>query len=68
MSLYAIMFINYFYEDYLLVYPKHFIKRLVSLLMASKYLEYTFKDYYHSIDSVLLKMIFSILWPFKSLL
>ncbi|WP_073246298.1 glycosyltransferase family 2 protein [Maribacter aquivivus] len=68
MGLYAIMFMNYFYEDYLLVYPKHFIKRLVSLLMASKYLKYTFKDYYQSIDSVILKIIFSVLWPFKSFL
>ncbi|MDP2527931.1 glycosyltransferase family 2 protein [Maribacter dokdonensis] len=68
MGLYAIMFMNYFYKDYLLVYPKHFFKRLISLLMASKFLKYTFSDYFRSIDSLLLRMIFTILWPFKSFL
>lgn len=68
MGLYGLMFINYFYGKYLFKYPKHFIKRLVSLLMASKYLDFNFKNYYNSIDSMLLKLVFVILWPFRNIL
>lgn len=68
MAVYAIAFINWFHEKHLKTAMKHFLMRVYSLLKASKHLEFSFTDYYYSIDSYMLKVVFTISWPFRRLL
>ena len=68
MCLYGLLFINYFYSDYFLKASKHFVKRTISVLISSKYLEFKLTDYLSSIDSWLVKIVFLLLWPFRRFL
>ena len=67
MTIYSILFLNFFYLKHLFKIPIPFIKRTLSILLASNYLDYRGKTYYNSIDSKLLKIIFMILWPFRKI-
>ena len=59
---------NWFFSTYFFKTPKMFLKNLYVLLRASKYLNYTFRDYINSIDSSLIKILIAILWPFRRLM
>lgn len=67
MAIYSILFLNYFHRDYLLRIPKVFIRRLVSILKASNYLEYTMSTYFNSIESRIMKLLFLVLWPLRKI-
>ena len=65
MAIYSLSILNWFYKDYLMTYPKAFIKRVYTLLRAAHFLKFNLNDYLNAIDSVLLKLIFITGWPFK---
>ncbi len=68
MAIYSLSILNWFYKDYLIKYPKLFIKRVYTLLRASQYLEFRLSDYQQAIQSKRLKTLFTLGWPFKKLL
>lgn len=68
MALYGIQFINYFYKDYFLKVPQHFLKRTYSILKSAKYLDFNLKNYLVSIRPLFLKLIFIMVWPIKKYL
>ncbi|EGV45057.1 glycosyltransferase family 2 protein [Bizionia argentinensis JUB59] len=68
MALYSICILNWHYMDYITKEPKLFIKRILTLSRAAYYLELQLSAYLKSIDSLLLKLLFIMVWPFKSLL
>ena len=68
MAVFAIAFVNWFHEKHLRKAFKHFLMRLYSLLKASNYLEFSFKEYVSSIDNNLLKVVFAVSWPFRKVM
>ena len=67
MAIYSLAIINWFYKSHLFRVPSLFLKRIFTLLRAANYLDYSFNQYWHSIDSFLLKLLFLIGWPFKKI-
>lgn len=68
MTLYSLSILNWFHNDYFKTKPKEFIKRIYTLLRASRYLNFKFTDYMNAIDSKFLKLIVALGWPIKGLL
>ncbi len=66
-AIYGIFFLNTFYKNHLYRMPKEFLKRLVSVLMASLELDYRKDAYVKAIDSRLFKLMVQILWPFREM-
>lgn len=64
-AIYSLFFINTFYKDYLFKVPKQFVKRVVSLLVASRYYKFSRKSYLTSINSDILRILAWFLWPFR---
>jgi len=67
MAIYSLCVINWFYNEYFIKHPKHFIKRVYTLLRAAQYLEFNLKDYTNAIESKMLKVLFILGWPLKRL-
>lgn len=67
MSLYGILFINYFFKDYFYKAPKQFVKRALSVLFSSKYQDFKLNDYLRAIDPWLMKLFIFIFWPVRKL-
>ncbi|SEL72152.1 Glycosyltransferase involved in cell wall bisynthesis [Maribacter orientalis] len=65
MAIYSLLFINYFQKNHIVRYPKPFFKRLVSIVIASCYLEFSLKDFYESLHNWFLKISLVLLWPFR---
>ncbi|WP_338733825.1 glycosyltransferase family 2 protein [Mangrovimonas cancribranchiae] len=68
MAIYSLSILNWYYKDYLLKSPKIFLKRIYTLLRASRYLEFNLSDYRTSIKSKCLGLLFVLGWPFKEIL
>ncbi|MCM4167348.1 Undecaprenyl-phosphate 4-deoxy-4-formamido-L-arabinose transferase [Arenibacter antarcticus] len=68
MALHGLLFINYFYSDYFLKAPMHFLKRTYAILKSANFLDYDLNNYLASIDPILIKMIFLLVWPIKKYL
>ncbi len=68
MALYAILFCNFFYEDFIWKYPKDFLKRVYSLLKSSIYLDYSLAVYLRSLDSKMIKFLLILAWPFRKII
>ena len=68
MAVYSLSILNWFYDSHLFSHPKLFIKRVYTLLRASRYLEFNRADYLEAINSKWLKVAFCFGWPFKKLL
>lgn len=67
MAIYSILYLNYFADKYFYKIPLPFIKRLLSLVLASNHLDFSFKTYFNSIHNNNLKCLLVILWPFRKL-
>lgn len=65
MAIFSVSVLNWFSKKYLLKYPQYFLKRIYTLLRASKYLDYDLKTYLHSINNYLIKIIIILAWPLK---
>lgn len=68
MMVYSLSVLNWFYKDYFFTNPKLFIKRIYTLLRASRYLYFSLNDYLMALDSKRFKIIFLLGWPFKRFL
>lgn len=68
MAIYSLCILNWFYSGYFTKYPMLFIKRILTLLRASIFLDFNLKAYKEAINPSLLKMLFVLGWPFKKLL
>ena len=68
MAIYSLSILNWFYKSHLFSHPKLFLKRIYTLLRASRYLEFNLSDYLKALKSNLLKIIFVLGWPIKKLL
>jgi glycosyltransferase involved in cell wall biosynthesis len=68
MAVYSLSVLNWFYKDYLFKGTKLFAKRIYTLLRASKYLEFSLGEYQQAIQSKILKLCFTLGWPFKRFL
>lgn len=58
---------NWFFNDHFLKTPIYFLKNLYFLLRNASYLNLSLKDYLKAIDSVLVRIVLIILWPFRKL-
>ncbi|WP_040281877.1 glycosyltransferase family 2 protein [Psychroserpens damuponensis] len=63
--IYNIVIFNWFYKKHALAAPKFFLKNLYFLISKSKYLNLDLKNYIASIDSLVIKFLFIILWPLR---
>jgi glycosyltransferase involved in cell wall biosynthesis len=68
MAIYSLSILNWYYNDNFAKKPKIFLKRLYTLLRASRYLEFYLKDYQQAIKSKILTILFTIGWSFKRFL
>ena len=67
MVIYALIFLNNFHKKYFLKIPSLFLKRIYSLLKASKSLDYSLRQYINSIDSPMFRFIVMVLWPIRKM-
>ncbi|MDG5491650.1 glycosyltransferase family A protein [Psychroserpens sp. SPM9] len=63
--IYHIVLFNWFFKSYALKAPKFFLKNLYFLLSKSNYLDLNLKNYTTSIDPLIIKLLFVLLWPFR---
>lgn len=56
---------NWFFRSYFFKTPVYFLKNLYFLLRVSNYLNFNLKNYITSIESVTIKFLFVLLWPFR---
>lgn len=68
LAVYSLCILNWFYKDNFFKNPILFFKWVYYLLMASKNLEFSFKDITSSIESGFLKLVFTVCWPFRKLI
>ncbi|MFD2823586.1 glycosyltransferase family 2 protein [Lacinutrix iliipiscaria] len=68
MAVYSLSILNWYYKTHLFKQPKLFVKRIYTLLRAAQYLEFSLNDYQQATQSKLLKLCFTLGWPFKRLL
>jgi glycosyltransferase involved in cell wall biosynthesis len=68
MAVYSLLFINFFQKDHFSRYPKPFLKRLVSMIIASCYLEFNLISYCKSVNNWFLKILLILLWPFRKII
>ncbi|NNL81331.1 MAG: glycosyltransferase family 2 protein [Flavobacteriaceae bacterium] len=59
--------INWFFENYWFKTPLFFLKNLYYILRFSNYQPYRRRCYTKSIDPGIMKILFTLLWPFRSL-
>jgi glycosyltransferase involved in cell wall biosynthesis len=56
---------NFFFKTYFIKSPIFFLKTLYVTLRSSTYLNYTLSVYLKSIDSLCIKSLFIVFWPFR---
>lgn len=66
--LYSLANANWFYKQYFTKNPVLFLKQIYLLLLSSKYLKYERTDYSKALDSLLLRTIFNVCWPFRAVI
>lgn len=54
---------NWFFKSYFFKSPKYFMKNLYLLLRMSNHVSFKLNDYLKAIDSIIIKIVFIILWP-----
>lgn len=67
MAIYSLCILNWFYKDYLHKAPMLFVKRVFTLLRAASFLKFNYMDYIQSIESISIRILFTVGWPIKSL-
>ncbi|MDB5119314.1 MAG: pglI [Sphingobacteriales bacterium] len=68
MAIFALSTINWFHIKHFKKATNFFLMRLLSLLKASRYLDFGLKDYVAAINNYVLKSLFIALWPFRRVL
>lgn len=64
---YSIAMFNWFFKNNYFKSPRFFLKYIYVLLRASKYLTYSLQDYLKSIDSKAIRLMITMLWPFRKM-
>jgi glycosyltransferase involved in cell wall biosynthesis len=67
MAVFSLCLLNWFYKDYFTKNPKIFLIRIYTLLRAANFLNFRKQDYIQALEHNSLKLIVTVLWPFKKL-
>ena len=59
---------NWFFNSNVLKAPIYFLKNLYFMLRASNYSPFKFTDYFKAIRPIVIKVIITLLWPFRKLM